>query len=1136
MTHGAAACSRERMMKCPKCEHENRKTRRFCAECGEKLVMLCPQCACENLPDEKFCGDCGHDLRTPSSETFPKELSYDEKLAKIQKYLPSGLTQKVLSQRDRIEGERRQVTIMFVDMKGFTPLTEKLGPEETFSLMDRVFEILIHKVHQYEGTVNELRGDGILAFFGAPIALEDAPQRAIRSALSIHRAVTRFNDKIKQDKKIPPVLLRIGINTGPVVIGTVGNDLRVQFTAVGDTINMAARMEQMAEPGTTYVTEDTFKLAKGFFRFEALGEKEVKGKEKPMRVFRVIAPSSRRTRFEVSAEHGLTPLVARERELDLMLDGFDRVKRGSGKVFSIVGEAGVGKSRLLYEFRKAVSNEYVTFLEGKCLSYGRGAAYHPIIDILKSNFDLGEEDGDQEVRQKVTNGLKVLDGSQTSALPYILELLSVKKSGIEKIPASPEAKRDRTIEALKAIVLKGSEIRPLVLAIEDLHWIDKNSEEVLKNLFRSIPGARVLLIFTYRPEYAYTWPSKSFHTHLTLNRLSVRDSRMMAAHLLGMEEYEKDLDRLILEQTEGIPFFIEEFVKSLKELKIIEKKDDRYRMAKDVQEATIPSTIQDVIMARVDSLPQGSKEVLQTGAVIEREFSYELMKRVTGLPESELLSYLSALKDSELLFERGIFPRSNYIFKHALTRDVIYDSILTGTKKKLHQEIGTAIEDLYQVNLEQHFGVLAEHFIAGQDFQKGADYSKLAGRKAARSGALGDATKFAGKRIVCIEKLPGTVDVLEQLVDARTLLGLYYAQRQCNREAKEAVDPVLDLATEQNDKRRLSQIYSIQGTYYCWAEENFSMAVEYLERALRLSHETDDIVSLVQANWWLGVALAFSCKFQRALQHMQKALEINVAAKNLWAMSVTKGNMVYHVYFVQGRFDLACQNSSEAMVLAEESGDIWSKFFAHFNQGLCYLGKGMMRETIAEIMKSLDLAKRIDYLTGIGIAESFLGDTYFELGEYEKAKDNYERSFHDLGMTQVLPSLSNLSRIGSAMTSLLAGERNVDMESLFSYVSENRMGWNDGQMRRYIAAILLNIDDQHISEAQHWIEEAIEADKRNGMRFHLARDYALYAELFKRKEDRVKAKEQLGKAIEIYRECGADGWVTKAEEELARLS
>src|SRR4030043_1831927 len=417
-------------MRCPACQFDNREEAQFCKECGKKLELLCPSCGRPYQPGSKFCDECGHNLALPK-EPPKKELSYDEKLAKIQRYLPQDLTQKILAQRNKIEGERKQVTVMFCDMEGFTPLTEKLGSEEMYSIMDQVYEILIHKVHDYEGTVNELTGDGIIAFFGAPIALEDAPQRAIRSALAIHREMSKFSDKIKGENRIPPIKMRIGIHTGPVVVGTLGNDLRVEFKAVGDTANLASRMEGLAEPGTTYVTEETFKLTEGFFRFEALGEKQVKGKEESVKVYWGIAPSTRRTKFDVSAERGLTPLVGRERELELLLDGFQRAKSGKGQAFSMVSEAGIGKSRLLYEFRKAVTNEDVTFLEGRCLSYSRNAAYHPIVDILKANFEIQDDDTNQQVRQKVTSFLKMIQVNEPSTLPYLLELLSVKESGIE---------------------------------------------------------------------------------------------------------------------------------------------------------------------------------------------------------------------------------------------------------------------------------------------------------------------------------------------------------------------------------------------------------------------------------------------------------------------------------------------------------------------------------------------------------------------------------------------------------------------------------------------------------------------------------------------------------------------------------
>jgi class 3 adenylate cyclase/tetratricopeptide (TPR) repeat protein len=1119
-------------MQCPKCRFDNADGMNFCGKCGAKLERFCPQCNFANPTEYEFCGKCGYNLSLPS-EPATKELSFDEKLDKIQRYLPKGLTERILSQRQRIEGERKQVTVMFCDMKGFTHLSEKLGAEDAYTIMDEVYEILIHKVHDYEGTVNEMTGDGIMALFGAPIALEDAPQRAIRSSLSIHREMAKFSDKMKQAREnILPLKMRIGIHTGPVVVGTLGNDLRVEFKAVGDTVNIASRMEGLAEPGTTYITADTFKLTEGFFRFEALGERKIKGRQKPVQIYRVIAPSSRRTRFDVSTEKGLTPFVGRARELELLLDGFERAKEGRGQAFSIIAEAGVGKSRLLYEFRKAVINEDVTFLEGKCLSYSSGVSYHPIIDILKSNFEVREDDNDLEITERVKKGLKIFGVDEASTLPYLLELLSVQDSGIDKIPMSPEAKKDRIIEAVKRITLKGSEIKPLIIATEDLHWVDKSSEEYLKDLMDSISGARIFLLFTYRPEFVHTWAVKSYHSQVNLNRLSNRESLAMVILLLGSKEIDRDLEELILEKTEGVPFFIEEFIKSLRDLKIIKKKKNAYHLAKDMQAVSIPSTIQDVIMARVDTLSQGAKELLQTGSVIEREFSYKLIKRVTGTSQEELLSHLSILKDSELVYERGIYPESTYIFRHALTREVVYGSILTKKKNKLHGEVGDVIEELYKDNLSEHYGILAQHYIASKNFEGGAKYSQLAGRKAEKDASFTQAITYAKQRIYCLERLPVADDIQKRIIDARTTFGLYLSQLGNFAAAKEAIDPIIDVAVSSGYKRRISQIYTLLGIYYSWIEIDSPRALDYLKKALSIATEIDDKLSIYFANYWLGGALYWVCEFEKAGYHVKKALDITMAANNPSGIAAMKGTISGH-YNIQGKLELGFQTSHEALRTAEESDDIYSKTWGYTYHGWSCHCKGLLEEAIVLLLKGAGFSEKISSFRQNFDANRYLAFCFLDIGDYEKSKYHSNKAIRIAEQGRYSLDEIYFAKIVLATAKVRNNERDIRIDSLYGYAAKNKLKVNDGWMRRYIGQILLN--DKHLSEADDWIKRAIKADQRNGTMWSLARDYALYAELYKRQGDPANARENLSKAIKILKECGADGWVEKYEKELAEL-
>ena len=1120
-------------MRCPQCEFENPEGMKFCGECGTKLERTCPKCNFINPPKFKFCGECGQNLNFFSRPTH-KKLSLDDKLDKIKRYLPKGLTEKILSQKDRIEGERKQVTVMFCDMKGFTPFVEDLGPEEAYAIMDQVYEALIHKVHDYEGTVNEMTGDGIMALFGAPVALEDAPQRAIRSSLSIHREMAKFSDTLKQEKKdLPSIKMRIGIHIGPVVMGTLGNDLRVEFKVVGETVNLASRLEGLAEPGTTYVSDDLFKLTEGFFRFEAFGKKIIKGKEKPVNVYRVITPITRRTRFDVSAERGLTPFVGRRKELELLLDGFERSKEGRGQAVSIISEAGIGKSRLLYEFRKSVVNENITFLEGRCLSYSKNIAYHSIVDVLRATFDIEDNDPDQVIENKISKYLQFFKIDVASSLPYLMELLSVKKGLIESMTMSPEARKDKTLQALKRVVLKGAEFRPLIIAIEDLHWMDKSSEDALKELIESIYATRIFLIFTYRLGFIPIWDRRSYHNQVTLNRLSNRESLDLAQYILGNSNIEQQFEELILEKTEGIPFFIEEFIKSLKDLGCIEKKGLHYQISKDIGELSIPSTIHDVIVSRVDNLPEDARELLKIGAAIEREFSHILLKKLTGLPEEEMLSCLSLLKDSELLYERGIYPQLTYIFKHALTRDVVYDSILNRRKKRLHERIANTIEEINKENISDHYGVVAGHYIAAENHDKGAKYSILEAKKYQKVALFKDAIEHQKEGINCLERLPQTEEIQKKIIDARTILALYFATLGNNFHAKNTVEPVLDLALKLDYRKRLPRILTVIGMDALFLEEDYSNGIIHMKDAIKISEGIGDLISLWTAHLQLGLSITFQCEFESALSHLKKCLDLSESAKNSLGIFFSNA-VIIQINYLQGDIRLACELGQELSKVVQGSDDILSKawFNTHYGYALYYKGEFDMAEKF--LFDGLSNSQKTSVIAWEGWANMALGDLNFEKGSYGQAENYYIKAIKNFEDARAFPSWANAIRTYLAMTRARTGGLDKDPGLLFEYYKNNKLKVCEGIIARNIGDILMQMDQEYTLKAEGWIKRAIDINTKNGTQWYLATDHVLYANWFKKENDISNYELQLTKAIEIFKKCGADGWRKKYEDELSK--
>lgn len=1116
-------------MKCPACQSDCPDGMTFCGSCGARLEQICSECRHSNPLSFRFCGTCGRRLTAPEKHRSSREL------ASFRALVPGTLADRALADTGALTGERRHVTVMFCDMAGFTSLSATIGAEAAYALMDRVYEILIRTVYRYEGTVNELTGDGILALFGAPVALEDAPQRAIRSALAIHSEMARFSETIRRERDgLPRIRMRIGINTGPVVVGRLGTDLRLEFKAVGDTVNLASRLEGLATPGSTYVTEETFRLAQGLFRFEALGERRVSGAAKPLRVYRAIATGASRSRFDVGAERGLAPFLGRERELELLFDALERAREGRGQACSIVAEAGVGKSRLLYEFAKAVTNENVTFLEGRCLSYTRGLAYSPVLDILRSNFDIREEDRLPEIRVKVERGLAVLGIEQEALARQLLGFLSVDQGGGEDAPPDPALLKQRIFETVDRIVLNGSQIRPLILAVEDVHWMDKGTEEYVKHLVATIPAARVLVILTYRPEFTLTWGAKSYHGQINLSRLSNRESLTLVRHLLAADRIAPRLEELILEKTEGIPLFIEELARSLIDLELVTRENGTCSLAPGVRDFTIPATIQDVIMARVDVLSDEAKAILKTGSVIEREFSHELLRRVMVSDEARLLAGLSALKDAELLYERGIYPQCTYIFKHPLTREVVYNSILTARQKELHRRVGTAIEELHAADLADHHAILAGHFIESGDAERGAMHSERAAKQAQRRGAIQDAIEHARRRVACYESLPLSDDVQRRIVDARTMLAGYHLVLPDLVGAKEAVAGIAGVADQRGFQDQLPGIYIPLGLYRLWVEEDFAAGVRYLEQAARLSELTGSGVWRWTAAFYLGSHLCWNCEFDRAQEYLESALRISSAARNVVGLVLVQGVMAMRNAY-QGRLDLAYPLSIECLRMARDDDNTLARILAHTSHGTCCYFRGALDETKNTLLEGLALTEHTPQPGYEALMWFALGNTHCELCEYRQALDCFERGAATLETGRLLPSWVHILRICAARAKTHDEDHASDLNALAGRLEANKLRLWTGFMSHDIAEIQLNSPQGSLTAAEGWLQHAIDTDTARNLRWFLARDLALYAELCRRREDQTGAEAHLRRAIALYDECGADGHRDRAARALSSL-
>jgi predicted ATPase/class 3 adenylate cyclase/DNA-binding NarL/FixJ family response regulator len=865
-----------------------------------------------------------------------RSASLDEKLAQLQGYLPSHLANKILANRGRLQGERKLVTVLFTDVTGYTTLSEQLGEEALFALMDDLYELFIHEVHRYEGTVNELTGDGIVAFFGAPLAVEQAPQRAVRAALALQAAVAQYSARLERERGLR-LQVRVGINTGPVVVGTVGNNLRMDYKAVGNMVNLAARMEQTAAPGTIQITAQTYRLVAGYFDCEDLGLIGVKGLTSKVRAYRVTGERRAQARIDVARERGFTRLVGREQELHLLCEGFARAREGYGQAISIIGDAGLGKSRLLYEFRQTLADAEFTLLEGRCSPYGTAVAYLPIIELLKQNFQIVLNDTDTDIQAKVLRGTEALGADVAAIAPYLLRLLAAEVESNIPVALAPEMVKRKTFEALQMLMLQGAAHRPLILIVEDLHWVDKTTEECLTFLLEHIAGARVLLVYTHRPEFVSTWSRKSYHSVITLTRLAPQESRQMLSAMLG--QVEERLTALIVEKSEGVPFFLEELVQSLQETGAIERHDGRWRLKSEATALPIPDSVEEILMARIDRLPDEARSVLQVGAVIGREFRWELLQAITGLADQELLVHLDALTDAELLYTRGVPPQTTYLFKHAFTQEAAYRSLLMPRRCDLHRRVALALETLFADRLEEYYGQLAHHFLEaaeGVEVDKAIDYARRAGARAMMLAAYEEAARFYQMALQALARQAPE----DEAQRCTLLLALGEAQRMAGQspQALDTLQEAADIARRLGFPEHLARA-AREFEQVTWAARlPTAPAVRLLEEALPALGEAETALRS-RTLGSLARALLYTGLLQHAAAYAEQAVALARRVRDPAALAFNL-DVVLEVPWEPEQTEARLTDAMEVLRLAEAAGDAELITHAHSRLLLGHLELG----------------------------------------------------------------------------------------------------------------------------------------------------------------------------------------------------
>ena len=1108
-------------MQCPECKHENREQARFCEECGASLPVRCEACGRLARPLAKFCDECGGRLAAPPG-TAGRDASDAGGATPPQTYTPRYLAEKILTTRSALEGERKLVTVLFADIADLSALAQELDAEKLHLLMDRVLQLAADAVHRYEGTVNSYLGDGIMALFGAPIALEDHAVRAVHAALTIQETIRGYNTEIQHGHGTA-VRLRIGLNTGSVVVGRIGDDLRMDYTANSNVVHLASRMQSVAEPGTIAITEDMYRAVAGEVRAERLGPVEIRGQREPVVVYRVTGRAPWRNRLEMRAEQGLTTLVGRHRELAQLHERLTRAEAGEGQAIALVGEPGLGKSRLLYEFRQSIGEGRVNWLEGHCRARGLTLPYGPILEILRILFRIEEGDNPLQAGEKLREGVQDLNPALSEALPFLELLFGLPGDEAALRGLEPKDKRERTQRAIADVLAAAARQRPLVLVFENLHWRDQSSEDFIASLTGNLPAMPVLMVTTHRPGYQLRWADMPSSVEIPLDRLADDEMGRMATGLLG-QGVADDLLRFIAERADGNPLFIEEVTRALVERNFVIHQPARLQLA-SAAELEFPTTVQGIIQARIDGLGEPVKQTVQVAAVIGREFDLPLLTATSDSP-AEVPGHIETLKRVELVHQTRLLPNLEYRFKHAVIQGVAYHSLLGPRRQALHGAIGRSME---QLGREEQAGILAHHYSQSEQQGKAVRYALLAGDQAVRLHANAEAAAYYDQALDLAKSLPPTPELRRAQIDA----ALKRASVGTTREALEADERDLEqarvLADALGDEPRLASVLYWLGRL-AYIRGMFDSATDYAEQSLAIADRLDDEALAAPPVNLMGRRYYLTGEYTRAGRLLARSVE---QMRNLGnpTEEATAAGFAGVAFGALGEFERALAYADHGLHLAQQLKNPFVEAAAYNYRAVAHCHQGSAAAAIADCEEARRIAERVGDRFRIYLVQLYESQAYTMAGNPAKAREMLEASItlaKELGTTTLLAWGEGLL----AMTLLALGDADA-AEPLCRKAMRMAERTHDrlanALAHRTLAEALAVLQPGNTTVAETTMLEAMRIQREMGCEPELGRSHLAYAGLLDGSGRTEEAAGQLAQAVEIFCRLGMPADLARAE-------